>query len=93
VLSLFIIDEVDCFKRKKISGYAGGLLASYSIRCASENTIVNKHVSHRKASHNPLHGTCYPKPTSQDVSTIHVLIFPDEPDKISGHRWQHLNAV
>jgi hypothetical protein len=33
------------------------------------------------------------KPTAQDVSKIYVLRFPDEPDKISGHRWQHLNVV
>jgi hypothetical protein len=39
------------------------------------------------------HMTCFPKPTAQDVSKIYVLRFPDEPDKISCHRWQHLNVV
>jgi hypothetical protein len=30
---------------------------------------------------------------AQDVSTIYVLRFLDEPDKISGRRWQHSNVV
>jgi hypothetical protein len=29
----------------------------------------------------------------KDISTIYVLRFFDEPDKISGHRWQHLYVV